>query len=284
LGVYGLSYAVYPPSPAMDEYLAAVACPPAAAENGGLSRFLWPGTTRSVVGTRMGLSPSALQSEDRVLCDLAPFDQPGLRNGNEMLLRGWSRADGYAGLEPQRTRDFRNLAALQVAGVRWVRRGPETQQIAGLTPRDEDWLEVPDPLPRVRLTAKPAAEPQTYTAPGWARLMADRPGRIEVALQSAGPQTLVIAESHHPGWQVAVDGRPRPLLCAEGGFLGCAMGPDDRTVVFTFRPQSLRRGWFNTLLGLGLLGGWMLAALGRPARRRPPPTDAANACRKESKR
>ena len=68
-----------------------------------------------------------------------------------MILRGWNRADGYAGLEPQRLLDYKKLSALRVAGVRWVRRGPTTNDIQGLIPRDDDWFEVPNPLPRVRL-------------------------------------------------------------------------------------------------------------------------------------
>ena len=46
--------------------------------------------------------------------------QNGLRVGNRILLAGWKRADGYAGLEPAKRLDYRQLAALQTAGVGWI--------------------------------------------------------------------------------------------------------------------------------------------------------------------
>ena len=51
--------------------------------------------------------------------------------------RGWDRADGYAGLEPNRLLDYRQLSALRVAGVRWVKRDPTTADIQGLIPHDD---------------------------------------------------------------------------------------------------------------------------------------------------
>ena len=49
-----------------------------------------------------------------------------------MVMAGWYRADGYAGLEPQRELDYACLPALQVAATAWVKRDPATSQIAGL--------------------------------------------------------------------------------------------------------------------------------------------------------
>ena len=71
--------------------------------------------------------------------------------GNQMTLAGWSRTDGYAALEPSKSLDYFQLPALRVASTRWVHRSPSTSVIEGLAPYDEDWMQVPDPLPLVRL-------------------------------------------------------------------------------------------------------------------------------------
>ena len=113
-----------------------------------------------------------------------------------MTLSGWRRADGYAGLEPQRRLDYTELPTLQVAGVRWVKRADTTDRIEGLTPLDDRWHEVPGPLPKVRLVGRarqsdhPSRDLRRIeirgtalteiplglpgTADGWAKLMAAR--------------------------------------------------------------------------------------------------------------
>jgi hypothetical protein len=122
LTIYGFSYTAYGNMESWEEYRAHAQCPPGE-----------PGP--------------------RVLLDLFKFDQPGLRTGNAMLLNGWRRADGYAGFQPERRLDYHKLPALRAAGIGWVQRGAATAGIEGLTPGDESWLRVPDPMPRVRLAA-----------------------------------------------------------------------------------------------------------------------------------
>ena len=38
--------------------------------------------------------------------------------------------------------------------MRWVKRGKTTDRLAGLIEHDETWLEVPRPLPKVRLLSQ----------------------------------------------------------------------------------------------------------------------------------
>ena len=71
-----------------------------------------------------------------------------------MTLAGWSRTDGYAALEPRKSLDYFQLPALRVASTRWVHRSPSTSVIEGLVPYDENWMQVPDPLPLVRLVTR----------------------------------------------------------------------------------------------------------------------------------
>ncbi len=251
LGAYGLSYSVYPQAETYDEYLASADVPPREPGKPG--------------------EPGA----PRVLADLLPFDEPGIRTGNQLLLAGFSRADGYAGLEPFRRLDYGKVAALRVAGVAWVRLTEHTRTIEGLVDGEGPWRRVPRPLPRVRLvaTAVPSdcpardiegielesaalvEEPLALDAgpPGEATLLADRPGRLRIAVYCPDERLLVVAESHHSGWEARVDGRLRPLLRVNGDFLGCVVRPGDREVALDFRPPSLRLGKLVSCLSLVLV-------------------------------
>jgi hypothetical protein len=244
LGSYGLSYSAYPRSAKLETYVAAAKTPPG-------------------------------KPDGRVVGSLYRFDEPGMRTGDLMTLAGWRRADGYAGLEPQRQLDYRLLPALRVAGVRWVKRGPSTNEVAGLKPCDNDWLEVPDPLPRVRMVARvqtsnnPGCDmavicPDTTalcevplvlpaSKPGKAVLTAQRPGWFEIAVDCPAPQLLVVAESYHSGWHAAVDAGPQKVYRVNGDFMGCVVGPGKHRVVLDFQPDSLQRGRLASCLGLGFV-------------------------------
>ena len=244
LGYYGMSYAAYPHAERLDAYAAKTKTPPA-------------------------------PPDGRVLADVHRFGQSGLRTGNQMTLCGWHRADGYAALAPARKLDYRGLPALRAAGVRWVRRTEATESIVGLIGRDAHWLEVPDPLKRVRLVARtllsrdPARDvariPLDSVAlveeslelpsgvPGTATLLGERPGRLHVRVECPTRQLLVVSESYHPGWRAEVDGRPLTVLPANGDFLGCVVPPGAHEVVLEFRARSLSVGLIVSCLGLAMV-------------------------------
>ena len=69
--------------------------------------------------------------------------------GNRLLLAGFRRADGYAGLVPARQLDYRDPDALRVAGVGYR----AEEQDAGYSNRIV-WLPVADPLPPIRLVTR----------------------------------------------------------------------------------------------------------------------------------
>jgi hypothetical protein len=119
LGAYGLSYAVYPQAMRLDSYL--------------------------TVGP-----PSPTGYAERIAVDLPKSGSNAPRSGNHLIARGLRQADGYAGLEPRRRLDYSQLPALQIAGVRWLPAAAGAG-VAGLVEHHDTWLEVPHPLPRVRL-------------------------------------------------------------------------------------------------------------------------------------
>ncbi|MBN2580607.1 MAG: hypothetical protein JXB10_16600, partial [Pirellulales bacterium] len=123
LGLYGLSNSIYGHTATLPAYIASIATPP-------------------------GSPP------ERILCCPRSYNDSRLRIGDQIILRGYDRADGYLGLEPKKLLDYRCLSTLRVAGVRWVQKDFTTKDIQGIRWLDKHWGEVPQPLPRVRLVGK----------------------------------------------------------------------------------------------------------------------------------
>ena len=246
LGTYGLSYSVYPHVASFEQYLARASLP--------------PGNNR-----------------ERMAGDLLHFDQAGLRLGDQALLAGYRRVDGYLGLEPARVLDYRTLPALQLSGVRWIASAAAVEHL-DLRRANNDWYELSAPLPRARCvthahyTHDPASRisslaldrnaaverllPLDGGPPATVEIVADRAGCIELRVDSPSQQLLVLAESFHSGWQAHVDGRPVEVYRVNGDFLGCVVDRHTKIVNWTFRPASLRRGWHLSLIGLAATAGF----------------------------
>ena len=240
LGYYGLSCTLDDPSGKIDNLLAQTVAPP------------HPEGTRCDPG-----SPDA----QRVFAPPAYGHHESAAIGNQMTLAGWTRTDGYSALEPSKELDYFQLPALRVASTRWVHRSPSTSVIEGLAPYDEDWMQVPDPLPLVRLVAHvvPSDDPAADLAKidlrrealcqyalalppgeaGTATLIQHRAGQIAVKVCCSSPQLLVVAESYHPGWRCLIDGSPKSVYRVNGDFLGCIVEPGNSEVRLEFHPDSL---------------------------------------------
>ncbi|HKD37368.1 MAG TPA: YfhO family protein, partial [Pirellulales bacterium] len=109
LGAYGLSYSVYSETNALDRYVAAIPVPPAVPMS-------------------------------RVALDWAPANRPSLHSGNAIVLTGWNRADGYAGLEPAKQLDYRTIPALRAADVGWIKEGANLADNNAIKHRAAGWL------------------------------------------------------------------------------------------------------------------------------------------------
>jgi hypothetical protein len=204
LGGYGLSYAVYRDTHRLADYVADSPTPPGPR------------------GTRVAL-------------DLARPDEESPRAGNQILLRGFARIDGYAGLVPAQRLDYRQPATLRAAGVEAVH---VTAPLAGDTARlrvSDEWLRIDNPLPRARVVHafRPADEPASELfhielagevlveradqeiVESWlvnsasarrptefARIVDDRPGNLVIELSASEPAIVVLNESYHRGWNV----------------------------------------------------------------------------------
>jgi hypothetical protein len=198
-----------------------------------------------------------------------PPDGPGYRiavGGSTTtgiwLLSGAHLTDGYLGLPPRRYLPPRKEGTLRLAGASFVREG-------------ESWRRVPNPLPRawlvtwavesenppedaegvdLRTTAvvnQPVALP--WGRPGVAGIVMDRPGRIRIETTADTRQLLVLSESYHPGWQVAIDDQPEKVVRVWGDFMGCVVPAGQHEVEFEFRPRSFLLGEWLSAGGVALV-------------------------------
>jgi hypothetical protein len=179
------------------------------------------------------------------------------------LLRDLRLTTGYNGVEPASRLDWQSPLTARLAGAQWE-------------PAGAQWVAVTDSMPRARLvtssrvTADPAADIGAIDvrtqalvdrpiAPlsgirGVVRVVADRPGAIEVETQSVGRQLLVVTDRFHPGWRATEDGSARETIAVDGDFLGCVVEAGAHRVTLTFQPVSLRLGLWTTAAGVALTG------------------------------
>ena len=240
LAVYGFTYEALQKTKTWSEVMASLNQPPGAPGNG------------------------------RIVAEIQFADGDIGYEGNDLLLAGWSQADGYEGLLPQMHLLDQNtsLASLRVAGVRWINSGGNHSQLVGLQATDHPrWLEVPDPLLRARMavTTVTVTDPQQAVrrlqpdgatvvdcdsglppmgefAPGSAKIVIDRPGRIHIETSAESPQLLVLAERFSFGWKATVDGVPASIMRADVDFMGCVVPVGSHTVEYVFEPMSVQNG------------------------------------------
>ncbi|HEY9070271.1 MAG TPA: hypothetical protein VIV61_08420 [Candidatus Ozemobacteraceae bacterium] len=251
LGIYGVSYAVFP----TEDPLAARARAEAP-----------PGSP----GDRLVVTPKTFR----------PSHEYPLNN--HFATQGFIQLDGFAGLEP-RSRLFNGSAtvqALRTAGVRWVSVLASPTQPERLRPVSPFWLEVPDPLPRLRLVsdtliashadeAIPRIDPGTTAIvehpvdldpgpPGTARILAESPGFLMITTSTTGRRLTVLADRFHRGWKATLDGQDIELLRVNGDFTGWVAPAGTHTVTLEFRPDSLAWGRLISRISLLLLGLYLL--------------------------
>jgi Bacterial membrane protein YfhO len=76
----------------------------------------------------------------------------------------------------------------------------------------------------------PAAEPPATEL----RASRPAPGKWRIEVSGARPSLLVVAESYFPGWEAKVDGEKRPVMEADGAFLGVAVGAGRHEVTLEY--------------------------------------------------
>ena len=117
-----------------------------------------------------------------------------------------------------------------------------------------------DPRADVILDAAPSPPPAdgAFTP---ARVTALERKRVVVEADAATAGVLVLSDAWYPGWRVAVDGAPAPLLRADYALRGVALPAGHHVVEFTFRSRPAELGL--ALSAVGILGLFAFAAIGR---------------------
>ncbi len=215
--------------------------------------------------------------------------------GNELVLAGYQQADGYEGLIPQIFLPDENLSvnALRVIGVRWIVNAPVHTKIHGLVASDDPhWLECPNPMARFRLSHRAIVEPDLLTAARLVgaesgeilqsdipfenkdlqaneliKVVADRPGYIELQTQTEASRLLVMNERYSGGWVATSDGSPTKIVRANADFMALTVGPGANRIVLQFKPPGLRYGAVISQSTLGLLVLYAILSFTMDARR-----------------
>jgi hypothetical protein len=116
-----------------------------------------------------------------------------------------------------------------------------------------------DPRASVLLDQAPVPPPIGDGRP-WspARLVRAERTRLVIEAEPSADGVLVVSETAYPGWSVAVDGKPAPLLRADYAFRGVALPAGHHVVEMRFSSRPTRFGLALSALGLfGLAGlGW----------------------------
>ncbi len=109
----------------------------------------------------------------------------------------------------------------------------------------------------------------------WARIVRYEDARMEVEFEAAEKGWLWLGDAWYPGWEAELDVEPVEILRANAAFRAVPVPAGRHTVVFRYRPRSLKIGaWISVLSGLILLPLALLLA-GRvtlePLRDKQPP-------------
>lgn len=82
----------------------------------------------------------------------------------------------------------------------------------------------------------------------------DGPDRVVLTAVNHRPAVLVLADTRHPGWHATLDGRPAPILSADGFVRAISLPhPGRHVVIFTYRPNSFYVGLYLTQWTLSVI-------------------------------
>ncbi len=102
------------------------------------------------------------------------------------------------------------------------------------------------------------ALPHTPAAGGAIQLGLDLPQRVEAQVTATAATVLVLRDAFSPGWTATLDGKPAPLMRADGFFRALSVPAGAHQVVWQFEAPGLGVG--SAISGLSWLA-WIVAAI-----------------------
>ncbi|MEO8229222.1 MAG: DUF6044 family protein [Chloroflexota bacterium] len=100
---------------------------------------------------------------------------------------------------------------------------------------------------------------------GSARIVVNRPDRIEIDVRADRPGLVVLTDVMEPGWTADVDGSPAEIATVDATFRGVTVSPTNRRVVFRYAPGFTYLGFAVAAIALLVM---LLIAGGIRVRRR----------------
>jgi uncharacterized membrane protein YfhO len=117
---------------------------------------------------------------------------------------------------------------------------------------------------------KTPAQPPAQLTP--CRPRQPRPEEVLLDCDSPAGGYAVLLDEWAPGWSAATDGRPTPILLADGLFRAVPVDPGPHRIALRYRTPGLRAGAAVSLLAW--LGGAAWLLVGRARRQRTAPVVA----------
>lgn len=113
-----------------------------------------------------------------------------------------------------------------------------------------------DPASMVMLEENPPggfAPTAPPAAPGRAEITRYGEDRIEITADMPANGWLVVSNTFFPGWEAAIDGKAVAIQRADCAIMALPLGPGRHAVVLEYRPASIARGKYLSLLGIVLV-------------------------------
>lgn len=175
--------------------------------------------------------------------DGGPADAAVPASAFTQALRG-DRIEWLGGLGIVHDREARPFAWIAERIVRAADEGAADAALAAAIRDPDRWavLETAD---------GPADAPLEPGEEARARRMA--PGHVVIEAKTARERWLVLQESHDPGWEITVDGKPVEPVIANLVFQAVPLGPGTHEVVMRYRPASFRWGMAASAAGLAFV-------------------------------
>jgi hypothetical protein len=98
-----------------------------------------------------------------------------------------------------------------------------------------------------------AAALGSSTSSGATTVVKDDPMAIVIATDGADTALVVLGDLDYPGWRATIDGRPAPIIAADGVLRGVLVPPGPHCVEYRYVPASWGWGVMVTALAAALM-------------------------------
>lgn len=231
--------------------------------------------------------PIAHRSQSEIRRTLAAAPQPVRMfapGPNLPTLTGFSATPPYLGLAPREYFDPELIMPEESADpqsiadqVAWLRKAGVTHLLRFEPLNSARW-----PVQLVWRGYDPLIHPAWGRSPNeplFLYQLIDAPGRVRFANSAAGCNVrvtdyranqvalqanstnggeVILTDLFYPGWEVTIDGQPADAHRAEGMYRGVDVPAGEHSIAWTFRPKSVIRGLFVSVLA-GIL--WLVVAV-----------------------